>query len=390
MTRMLQLFMGGWLILALTSCGQKTPEIQPTVVPPVATQKPLPPLVPPSPPPASRPVEPPTHKVGLLLPLSGPQAELGKRMLEAAELALFEGDCATVTLLPQDTAGGAGMAAQKALDQGAELLVGPVFATDVEKVKPLLSKKNINLICFSTDQNVAGGGAYILGLLPSQQIEKILNYAKEKGLTKIVALLPEDSYGGVVDKTLKRLESQGNTQILGIIHYTKGDILEGNPGNTRLIEEITNYKGKGMDALLIPEGGENLGHLIGLLGPLVSVKILGSGQWDTPETLRIKGLEGGMFASTHSQERMNFASRFQKIYGYEPPRLANLAYDAIALGVALADKGYTSQNLCFSQGFGGTEGIFRLTSEGLNERGLAVFEVSPSGFRPLNSAPEAF
>jgi branched-chain amino acid transport system substrate-binding protein len=390
MTGTLRFLIWGCLLLTLTSCGRKTPEVQPTVTSPIATPKPLPPLTPPSPPPASKPVELPTHKVGLLLPLSGPQAELGKGMLEAAELALFEGDCEAVTLLPQDTAGGARMAAQKALDQGAELIVGPIFASDVEKVKPLLSSKNVNLICFSTDQNVAGGGAYILGLLPSQQIEKILDFGKEKNLTKIVALLPEDAYGKVVDQTLKRLESQGNTQVLGTIHYTKGDILEGNPGNTRLIEEITNYKAKGMDALLIPEGGENLGHLMALVGPLVSVKILGSGQWDTRTTLRMKGLEGAIFASTHSQDRTNFESRFQKVYGYEPPRLASLAYDAIALSVALADKGYTSQNLCFSQGFGGTEGLFRLTPEGLNERGLAIFEVSPSGFRPLNPAPEAF
>lgn len=390
MTRMLQLFIGGCLIFTLTSCGQKVPEVQPTVVPPVATQKPLPPLTPPSLSSVSKPAEPQTHKIGLLLPLSGPQAELGKGMLEAAELALFEGDCSTIILLPQDTAGGADLAAQKALDQGAELLIGPIFAADVEKVKSLLSRKDVNLICFSTDQNVAGRGAYILGFLPSQQIERILNYAQEKGLTKIVALTPEDSYGKVVDQTLKRLESQGNNQILGIIHYTRGDILEGNPGNARLIEEITNYKAKGLDALLIPEGGENLEHLMALLSPLVSVKILGSGQWDTPETLRIKGLEGGIFASTHSQDRINFKGRFQKIYGYEPPRLANLAYDATALSVVLADKGYTPQNLCFSEGFGGTEGIFRLTMEGLNERGLAVFEVSPSGFRPLSPAPEAF
>lgn len=390
MTRAFNFLMWGVLILGLTSCSQKqAPEMMTTPSPVIAPPQevPLPPLPEPTPVPSTT-----SHKVGLLLPLSGPHENLGKGMLQAAEMALFETGSSSVTLLPQDTAQGAHQAALKALDEGAELLLGPIFATEVEAIKPLLHARNVNLISFSTDQNVASNRTFILGFLPSQQIKRITHLAKEKGLSKIAALTPDDQYGRLVGHTLKTLHSRGDIQLLGIIQYTKGDILEGNPGNARLLEEIELYKTKGLDALILPEGGENLGHLMAILKPQLPLQILGSGQWDTPTTLQnaTVGLEGGLFASTTSQERQNFEARFKAAYGYEPPRIATLAFDATALAISLADKGYTLQNLTFAEGFSGMDGLFRLTPQGLNERGLAVLEVSSSGFRTLSPAPESF
>lgn len=392
MVRAQRIFIWGLLFMGLTSCGHKdSPETMspPREVAPKPQTKPLPP--PPSPAPLPTPSGPPTHKVGLLLPLSGPQADLGKGLLDAAEMALFESHSSSLILLPQDTTQGAHQAALKALDEGAELLLGPIFSTEVDAVKPLLSARHIHLISFSTDQNVAGNGTFILGFLPSQQIERTLAYAKEKGISKIAALTPDDAYGHLIDQTLKRLESQGIIHLLGITHYTKADILEGNPGNARLLEDMTLYKSKGLEALLIPEGGENLVTLMTLLQGHMPLKILGSGQWDTPATLRVSSvLKEGFFASPDPQERRNFEARFQKAYGYTPPRIATLAYDATALAAALADKGYTLQNLTFTQGFSGIDGLFRLTPQGLNERGLAVFEVGFSGFKVLSPAPQSF
>jgi branched-chain amino acid transport system substrate-binding protein len=391
MTRVLRFFMWTTLLIGLTSCAHKpsheeiTKSIPSTVPPKVKSAPPLSPS-----PSLPQVTEPRVHKIGLLLPLSGPHAALGKGMQNAAEMALFESETSVITLLPKDTAPGAYQAALKALDEGAELLLGPVFSAEVEAIKPLLKDRNVNLVCFSTDQNVAGHGAYVLGFLPYQQVERALGYARSKGLTKIAAFLPEDQYGHLIDQNLRRLEAKGDLQLIGVAYYSKGDLLEGNPGNTRLVEELTNYKVKGLEILFIPEGGENLAHLMHLLSPQLPLKILGSGQWDAAETLRIAGLEGGFFASTDPQERQHFEARFQKAYGTAPPRVATLAYDATALAIALADKGYDTQNLTFSQGFSGIDGIFRLTPQGISERGLAVLEINPSGFRVVSPAPNAF
>jgi ABC-type branched-subunit amino acid transport system substrate-binding protein len=383
--------MWGILLIGLTSCSHKQePETRSTQRPAPAKETPLPPL----PVEKSKPVSPPSpalsHKIGLLLPLTGLHENLGKAMLQAAEMALFETGSSTVILLPQDTAQGAHQAALKALDEGAELLLGPIFSPEVEAVKPLLQARNVNLICFSTDQSIAGDKTFVLGFLPSQQIERVTRFAKEKGLSKIAAFTPDDQYGQLIDQTLRRLESSGEIQLLGITHYTKGDILEGNPGNVRLLEDVELYKTKGLDALLIPEGGENLAHLMLVLKPELPLRILGSGQWDTPDTLQILGLEKGFFASTAPQERQNFETRFKNTYGYIPPRITTLSFDATALVLKLADKGYSLQNLTFSEGFSGTDGLFRLTPQGLNERGLAILEVNSSEFKTLSPAPESF
>ncbi len=388
--RILGIFMMGILTIGLTSCGHReTP--QPTVDPRPSPPKPK--VKQKKQTPEPKPVDPQTevHKIGFLIPLTGPHADLGKGMQDAAEMALFENGVTTVTLIPQDTAKGAHQAALKALDEGAELLLGPIFAPEVEAIKPLLSARNVNLISFSTDQAVAGNGTFILGFIPSQQIERVTNFAKERGLTKIAALTPDDQYGHLIDQTLNRLHSTGQIQLLGITHYTRGDLLEGNPGNVRILEEIAGYKAKGLDALLIPEGGENLEHLSQLLTPQMPLKILGSGQWDTPETLRVAPhFEGSVFASTQSPERQNFEARFQSTYGYAPPRIATLAYDGTALATALAGKGYTTQNLTYSQGFAGIDGLFRLTPQGLNERSLAILEVTPTEFKNLSPAASSF
>jgi branched-chain amino acid transport system substrate-binding protein len=386
-TRALKSFFFGILILGLTSCSHRTePEVAPPAKPVTPQVKP----VKPAPVKKQEPTGPQTHKVGLLLPLSGPQADLGKGMLQAAELALFETGTTNVTLLPQDTNKGAQVAVQKALDQGAELLLGPLFAADVQAVKPIARGRNISIVSFSTDHTIAGQGAYVLGFLPSQQIQRVASYAKEKGQTKVAAFTPNDQYGRLVDQTLKSLASNGSIQLLGITHYSRGDILEGNPGNAQLLEEMTSYKSKGVDAVIIPEGGENLAHLMRLLSPQKPFTVLGSGQWDASETRSVPGIEGGIFASTDTLERQSFESRFRQAYGHTPPRLATLAYDATALAIALSDKGYTAQNLTFSQGFAGIDGLFRLTPQGLNERGLAVLEVNSSGFKTISPAPSSF
>ena len=390
MTRTLWFFMWGALLVSLTSCGHEQP------LETVVTSKPSTPL------PKKKPIEPPlapimkeplTHKIGLLLPLTGSQADLGKGLLQAAELALFEvGPSSSVVLLPQDTnQGGAHQAALNALNEGAELLLGPVFSPEVEAIRPLVASRNVNLIAFSTNQRVAGNGVFILGFIPSQQVIRVAEFAKEKGISKFAALTPEDDYGKLVDQTLKQLEAQGKVELLGTTHYSKGDLLEGNPGNARLLEDVALYKSKGVQALFVPEGGENLSHLINLLSPEMPLIILGSGQWDTSETLKLAStFKEGFFASPNPQEQKLFESRFQKAYGYRPPRIASLAYDAVALSVALSEKGYSAQNLTFSQGFAGVDGLFRLTSQGLNERGLAILEVTPSGFKTLNPAPQTF
>src|SRR5438105_12477893 len=104
-------------------------------------------------------------KVAVLLPLSGANAELGKAMLEAAQMALFTTGNDRLTLVPRDTTGtpdGAGGAARAALADGAQLILGPLLAAEVDAVKPVAGEAKINVIAFSTATQLAGDNVFLM------------------------------------------------------------------------------------------------------------------------------------------------------------------------------------------------------------------------------------
>jgi ABC-type branched-subunit amino acid transport system substrate-binding protein len=151
-------------------------------------------LVPPAP--SLRPV-----KVGLLLPLSGPQAALGQAMLQAAQMAVFDAGHERFELLPRDaglTEDAARAAAQSAVDAGAELILGPVFADSVRVAREPAQKAGLNMIAFSTDWALAGGNTYIMGFLPFDQVRRIGDYIAAQGLRHVGVLAPDTDYGRAV------------------------------------------------------------------------------------------------------------------------------------------------------------------------------------------------
>ena len=65
---------------------------------------------------------------------------MAKALKQAAELALFDFDNPIVSLIPKDTKGtadGARAAAESAMQDGAELIIGPLFAQEVAAAAPV-------------------------------------------------------------------------------------------------------------------------------------------------------------------------------------------------------------------------------------------------------------
>src|SRR5882762_337200 len=141
-----------------------------------------PPGPPPPPPGATGPV-----KVAVLLPLSGANAELGKAMLEAAQMALFTTGNDRLTLVPRDTSGtpdGAANAARAVIAEGAQLILGPLLAAEVDAVKPVAGEAKINVIAFSTATQLAGDNVFLMGFLPRQEVVREVSFARESGASR--------------------------------------------------------------------------------------------------------------------------------------------------------------------------------------------------------------
>ena len=397
------------LALVLAACGGESTIPAPAGSPQfpyAATKYPLPGAVP-NEPAANRPTTGPV-KVALLVPLSGPNVALGKSMLEAAQLALFATGSDRLTFVPRDTAGtseGAAKAARSAISEGAQLILGPLLATDVEAVKPVAREAHINIIAFSTATQLAGGNTFLMGFLPRQEILREVSFAHERGLGRFAALVPNSAYGHLMTDALRDAVGASGGSIAKIEYLDSGDsdpapaiqrLLGPGAASTAAPANPGGASGD-FDALLLPEGGARLKQIARQLKAVgidpAKVRLLGSGLWDDPSIGGEPALYGGWFAASPPEPRREFESRFQTTYGHPAPRLASLAFDSAALAAVLARNGrdpFTREAILNPRGFTGVDGLFRFTPQGLVQRGLAVIEVGPEGNTVISPAPQSF
>src|SRR5579863_2216048 len=149
-------------------------------------------------------------KVGLILQLSAAcnAGVAAQSMKNASEMALSEFLNPNLQLLIKDDAGnpqGAQAAAQQALAEGAEIILGPLFASSVPAVAQVARGRSVSMIAFSTDSNVANRGVYLLSFLPESDVNRIVEYAVSTGKRSFVAMLPENAYGNVVEAAFKQV-----------------------------------------------------------------------------------------------------------------------------------------------------------------------------------------
>jgi ABC-type branched-subunit amino acid transport system substrate-binding protein len=433
------IFLVGLLpLLAACANGNEAPPPRPIVTaPPIAVQ----------PPPAA--VQPsgltrdpskfftpkqmegrPLIRVAILLPFNSSRAnvrQLSNALYNAAQLALFEFNNPDILLMPKAT--GSVMAAQKAaqdaIREGADLILGPLFAEEVSAVAPIAHASNVPVVAFSSDTKVAGNGVYLLSFPPDEDVNRIVDYAVQKGMTKFAALIPQDDYGNRVRAAFEKAVSDHGSQIATEASY---------PTNTEAmnvpVQRIANYGGRhgallakraelkkagdaaglkaientdtigdlSYQAIFVPEGGTRLRALAPLL-PYYDVdprkvKFLGTGLWDDPSLAREPALDGGWYPAPPPEAHAQFVERYRRVYGAEPPRIASLAYDGVSLAVALsahsASDRFTPEALTHPDGFAGVDGIFRFLPDGRTERGLAVLEMHPSGPIVIDPAPSSF
>jgi ABC-type branched-subunit amino acid transport system substrate-binding protein len=365
--------------------------------------------------------------VALLLPLSGPHASLGQSLLDAASLAMAELAGPNLVLLPRDTGGtgdGARRAAEAALQQGARLILGPVFRDAVQGAAEPARARGVPVVAFSTDRSVAGNGVYLLGFTPGQQVERVVKFAADKGMRRFAVLAPSSPYGYAVVQELQATIGTYGLQLASVQFYgADGEGAEaavkaigeyearrvrlkrrraelagiGDAEARRALRRLANADTYGelpFDALLLPEGGQVLRQVAPLLPyyDIDGVRLLGTGLWDDPTLAREPSLAGGWYAAPSPAVAGDFQRRYKTAYGVEPPRIASLAYDATALAVVLAQSGnrFDVSILNAASGFAGSDGIFRFRPDGVAERGLAVLEIGRDGVKVVDPAPLTF
>ena len=337
-------------------------------------------------------------RIALILPLTaqGNAGLAAQSMKNAAEMALAEFKVSNVQLLVKDDGGspqGAQSAAQQAISEGAEIIVGPLFAQSVSAAGQVARSRNIPVIAFSTDASVAARGVYLLSFLPETDVRRIVSYAASRGKRSFAALMPDNAYGTVVEAAFQQEVARHGGRVV---------VLEKYPHDANQTAEAVRRVAQAasqIDSIFIPDSPDTVPQVAQALAAngvdIKRVQLLGTGLWgDDTRISSEKLLDGGWYPSPEQTGFRNFSGRYRARYGKDPVRTATLAYDAVALVAALVKtqgmQRFSEQVLTNPSGFAGIDGVFRFRPEGTNERGLAVLRVTPSGGQVVSPAPKSF
>jgi len=375
--------------------------------------------------------------VGILVPLTGNAALFGQDLLSASQMALFDMKDSIVELRLYDTGGQekqARAAAILALEDGASIILGPLFSNTSLAAAEVTRRNKIPMLTFSNNRRIVGDGVFAMGFSPEDQVRRITRYAQDHKFNRFSALAPDNLYGRRMVKALRESIKEENSLSKEAAYY-----LEETQNLTRTIKTFADYNrrrnellyqrrklaergddiskralrklgkhetlGKvGFNALLLPAGGRQILRVAPLLAfydvDPSQVKYLGTSNWAEEALNSEPSLVGAWFVAPSIKKRQFFVDKFKKNFGRVPTRQASLAYDSTALVVFLAQrtlgdkkvgvKIFSTKALTSPSGFSGVDGIFRLLSSGLVERGLAIFKIEHGGMREIDSAPVTF
>ncbi len=334
-------------------------------------------------------------KIALVLPLTqadGPSA-VGQSLRNAAELAISEAGGSAVTIILKDdqsTPEGARAAAQSAIEDGAQIIIGPLYANNVREVGRIARGAGKPVIAFSTDATTGTAGVYLLSFLVEGYVDRIVDFASTRGKKSMAALAPESEYGNVAIAQFQQAAASKGVRVQAIERYK--------PGGALAAAQKIAALGAQIDALFIPEQADQMAGVTQALATAgvdtKRLQLLGTGLWNDSRVLRLPQLQGAWFAAPENGGFNAFAGKYRAKFSADPTRISTLAYDAVSLAAALAGmqggQGFTSATLTNSSGFNGADGLFRFTPEGQNERGLSVLQIRTGSASVVSPAPKSF
>ncbi len=338
--------------------------------------------------------------VALLVPQSSDgTARIAADLENAARLAAAQLDDLKIDFRVYDTAGDATVAAsvaQQAVDDGAKIIIGPLYAEAANAVGTAVADDGINVLSFSNNTTIAGGNVFVLGKTFDNTARRIVSFAAEQG-KKRAMVIHSDGIDGQMG--LNAFQGAAADTNLRIVSAQSFELTQESVVNTvpliRASAEIED-----VDALFLTSSSAGALPLLAQLLPEAgldpaNVQYVGLTRWDIPpQTLELNGLQGGWFAVPDLTRTENFSTQFQEQFGNRPHQLASLAFDGIAAIGALAQAGFddilTREALTQPSGFQGVDGIFRLKDDGTNERGLAIATVQDKQVLIIDPAPRSF
>jgi ABC-type branched-subunit amino acid transport system substrate-binding protein len=331
------------------------------------------------------------HRVALLLPVTGPDAEVGQSIANATALALADTKVTNIRMVTYDTGLGAAAATQRAIADGNKLILGPLRADNVIEVAEIARPAAVPIISFSNDVGVAGQNVFLLGHLPNQSIERVVLYAKSKGMNRFAGVVASNVYGQRAQSNITTAVRAAGGVLVGI-QESNGTAASAEAAARRLAQMGA------IDAILVADSGRAAITTVPALrrGGLRTAIILGTDLWNIDGTLAgSPPMYGAMFASVSDTLYTQYATKYRARFGKAPLRLSSLGYDSVLLVARVARNWvpgtrFPVGQLTDPQGFIGVDGAFRFNANGLTDRMLEVQEIQAGKFVTVSAAPSQF
>ncbi len=345
--------------------------------------------------------------VALMVPLGSGNSitdQLAENMVNAANMAVRDLNGANIDLRVYETGGNAEMAvaaANRAVEDGAQIMVGPLYSTSTAAIAPIAAQAGINVLSFSNTTTVAGGNVYIMGTTFDTIADRLVRQAVSEGKTSIAIVYQEGVSGESGKASIERAISRSGATLTTAVSYPlniteMGDAASGIASTLRASNS---------NAVFFTDSPlRGLGFITASLASnhfrtKRDAQFMGLSRWDSSnEVLVTPSLQGGWFAVPDPGLTLQFQTRYQLAYGIDAHKLSGLAYDGIAaIGAMISTarasgerNAFSAERLTDPAGFAGVTGIFRFKADGTNERGLAIMKVENGVATMISPAPRSF
>ena len=338
-------------------------------------------------------------KIGLLVPLSGKQSNIGKSILQSVRLAINKIDNPNIEILPKDTKNDplkTLTAAKKLRLEGVKIVIGPIFNNNLTYLDELNEMVFLSL----TNKNIKNPKNIIsAGINASSQIKTIMKFKKIKDINRTIFLIPNTDFKEEIEYAI----SQSKIKLKHVHIY------ETNPTElTRQVEKITMYKirkqnvideikrledsneenkewkiknlkkkdtlgGINFDSVIVSDFEEGLKSIFtSLLYTDVSpqrVYYITLNQWFDESFLKEESLQPVYFPSINKENYDIFINNYKKIYNENPNQLSFLSYDLMGLIYYLLyqNKFEIDEKIFYKKNqFKGKVGIFEINKNKIN------------------------
>ncbi len=340
-------------------------------------------------------------KIGLLVPLTGDNAELGKQILNSTRLAVKDINSNKIEIYPKDTQSDPNKALQSAIklkQMGVNIVIGPVF---YENIIYLDEIDNITFLSLTNKTLEIPRNVVTAGINSTSQLNTIKKFIKLNELKKTIFLIPNLNYdleikNGIKNsriktdkeyfydieptKLTKQIEKITNYEIRKQNLYDEITRVEksDNPNKEKIIENLKKRYTIGnlsFDSIIIADFNESLKSVVtSLLYTDVSPKekyFITFNQWFDESLLYEKTSQPIYYPSINKENLINFEKKFQKEFDQIPNHLSLLSYDLVGLVYYLSLKNDLSDiNKSFQKknSFKGKIGIFDIENNKINHR----------------------